>query len=166
MTTEKHKRCYQLPIVVIKFGSSVLSCDADTLAVVHEIYAYLRKAYRVVVVVSAISNTTDHLLKRATELYAGPESQIETTGLISLLKTGEEAAAALVTIVLQRVGIKTKVLNDAVIVTSGDPLNADPIDCDHEILTQALAESDVVVIPGFVGRDRDQQKNIAWSWWV
>jgi homoserine dehydrogenase len=56
------------PITVLKFGSSVLGCEADLSKAVQEIYRWTRDGHRVVAVVSAIGSTTDLLLARTRTL--------------------------------------------------------------------------------------------------
>ncbi|HET7041311.1 MAG TPA: homoserine dehydrogenase, partial [Gemmatimonadales bacterium] len=73
----------------------------------------------------------------------------------ALLGTGETAAAALLTLALDRSGIPATFLDPTQIglITDGDPLDADPIAVDVPYLQEELARA-VVVVPGFVGRDR------------
>ena len=53
------------PVVVMKFGSSVLASPADAPAVASDIYAEVRRGRRVVAVVSALAGETDRLLAEA-----------------------------------------------------------------------------------------------------
>ena len=59
-------------IVVLKFGSSVLRSESDLPRVVHEIYHHWRSRSQVLVVVSAIGNTTDRLLGLAKAICTEP----------------------------------------------------------------------------------------------
>ncbi len=63
------------PLIVLKFGSSVLRTEADLPVAVHEIYRWLRNGYQVVAVVSAIGNSTEELLSRAHAYGAGVSDQ-------------------------------------------------------------------------------------------
>ena len=71
------------PLVVLKFGSSVLRGLEDLPEAVHEIYRHWRAGKRVVAVVSALGNTTDELLGRARGLTREPAPE----ALAALLAT-------------------------------------------------------------------------------
>src|SRR5438552_11979112 len=107
-------------IVVLKFGSSVLRSESDLPRVVHEIYRHWRGGSQVLVVVSAIGDTTDRLLKLAEAVAAEPEER----AVAALVATGETASAALLGIALNRAGIPAKVLDptQAGLRTIGDEL--------------------------------------------
>ena len=55
----------EAPIVVLKFGSSILRSPADAPAVASAVYAHVRAGRRVVAVVSAFGGQTDRLLADA-----------------------------------------------------------------------------------------------------
>ena len=57
-----------LPVVVLKFGSSVLASPDDLPSAVDEVYRRLREGSRVLAVVSAFAGDTDRLLGRAREV--------------------------------------------------------------------------------------------------
>ncbi len=139
------------PTLVLKFGSSVLRSEADLPLAVHEIYREWRAGRRVLAVVSALGCTTDDLLKRAQQLGLPPQRE----GLAALLGTGETAAAALLTLALDRSGLPVTLLDSVQIglVTDGDRLDADPVAVDVPYLQDEL-ERAVVVVPAGVGRDR------------
>ncbi|HEY0554849.1 MAG TPA: homoserine dehydrogenase [Thermoanaerobaculia bacterium] len=139
------------PTLVLKFGSSVLRSEADLPLAVHEIYREWRAGNQVLAVVSALGCTSDDLLKRAQQLGLPPQRE----GLAALLGTGETAAAALLTLALDRAGIPVTLLDPIQIglITEGDPLDADPVAVDVPYLRNELARA-IVVVPGSVGRDR------------
>src|SRR5436853_3296376 len=139
------------PITVLKFASSVLRSEADLPLAVHEIYREQRRGRRVLAVVSAFGCTGDDLLKRAQQLGLPPRRE----GLAALLETGETAAAALLTLALDRSGIPATFLDPTQtgLIADGDPLDADPKAVDAPYLQEELARA-VVVVPGFVARDR------------
>jgi homoserine dehydrogenase len=142
------------PTLVLKFGSSVLRSEADLPLAVHEIYREWRAGNRVLAVVSALGCTADDLLKRAQQLGLPPQRE----GLAALLGTGETAAAALLTLALDRAGIPATLLDPIQIglITAdrdGDCLDADPVAVDVPRLRREL-ECAIVVVLGFAGRDR------------
>jgi homoserine dehydrogenase len=60
------------PVVVLKFGSSVLRSVAELPSAVHEIYRWYRDGFRVLAVVSAIGRATEELLAQAREISSAP----------------------------------------------------------------------------------------------
>lgn len=137
-------------LVILKFGSSVLSTRARLPAVVHEIYRRYRQGCRVVAVVSAIGNHTDSLLAEAQSIskLAAPER-----ALAQLLSTGELRSAALLTLSLHRAGIPCELLDatTAGLVLGGDRLDAVPIALDTDAVRIKFASSPVLVLAGFTG---------------
>src|SRR5438270_6540384 len=97
----------RLPIIVLKFGSSVLRSEEDVPRAVHEIYRWYRQGHRVVAVVSAFAGTTDKLLKKATSRSTNPDCWA-TAALVS---TGEAYSAAVLAVELDRGGIAAGVLD-------------------------------------------------------
>ncbi|HTG32304.1 MAG TPA: homoserine dehydrogenase [Thermoanaerobaculia bacterium] len=136
---------------VLKFGSSVLRSDADLPLAVHEIYREWRAGRRVLAVVSALGCTSDDLLKRAQQLGLPPQRE----GLAALLGTVEMAAAALLTLALDRSGLPATLLDPTQIglVTRGDDrLDAEPAAVDIPYLDHELDRA-IVVVPASAGRD-------------
>lgn len=138
------------PVVVLKFGSSVLPDRSCLPAAVHEIYRYYRRGYQVLAVVSAIGRQTDVLVDEA-KYIATPMAP--DAALAALLATGEVQSAALLTMVLHRAGIESRLLSPACIglILGGDRLDAAPVAVDIERLRAAFSSSGVVVLPGFSG---------------
>ncbi len=141
------------PITVLKFGSSVLGCEADLSKALQEIYRWTRDGHRVVAVVSAIGSTTDGLLARAQAYGSGLSDQAVAT----LVATGEAMSASLLTLALERSGIKSAVVDEVRLglQTHGPLLNAEPCGIDVPRLLSILENASVAVVPGFVGRQED-----------
>jgi homoserine dehydrogenase len=139
---------YTDEIVVLKFGSSVLRSEADLPRAVHEIYRWLREGKQVLAVVSALGDTTDHLLKRAEQICAKPDRST----LAALLATGEAASSSLLALALNQVGIAARVFDhvQAGLRTVGSTIDADLISVEVPKLRSALRKA-VVVLPGFIG---------------
>ncbi|HET9741413.1 MAG TPA: homoserine dehydrogenase [Terriglobales bacterium] len=141
------------PLVVLKFGSSVLRSEADLPRAVHEIYRWLRRGHSVLAVVSAFGNTTDDLLASARRYTEEPQEG----ALALLLSTGEKRCAALLSLALDRAGICAATLDPARLGlrTSGRVLNAEPVRINVGAVRRALEQSSVVVVPGFIGQMQD-----------
>jgi homoserine dehydrogenase len=145
-------------IVVLKFGSSVLRTPEDLPSAVHEIYRWYRQGYRVIAVVSAIGETTNQLLAAGTSLTECPEPY----ALGELLATGERESAALLGIALDRVGVRTRVVDPREIglVALGSVLDSEPVNVDHEKLISFLSQTAVLVVPGFFGFDEKKRLHL------
>lgn len=139
-------------ITVLKFGSSVLRRESDLSRAVHEIYRYWREGSRVVAVVSAIGNTTDDLLQRATRVSGEPEAR----SLAALLATGEAVSAALLGLAADKAGVPVRILSpaEAGLVTTGPVLDASPISLNAEKIREHLSQGPVIV-SGFTGVHED-----------
>ncbi len=137
-------------LMVVKFGSSVLRGEEDLPVVVEEIARWLGSEQYVLVVVSAFGNTTEELFKRASA-YGEP---INEEAVARLVATGEESAAALLTLALGRAGIGAKLLGPDQIrlIAEGAPLDARLCGVRVEHIWSAFSESEVVVVPGFIAR--------------
>lgn len=141
------------PVIVLKFGSSVLEAETSIPIAVHEIYRWYRRGYRVLAVVSAIGRTTDKLIAQSREYCAAPDP----AHLASLLATGESVSAALVALGLDRAGVPASVLDPRRIGlrTRGEVLDSTPCAVDVRALRAALEDRPVGVVPGFFGALED-----------
>lgn len=141
------------PLIVLKFGSSILTSEAAIPVAVHEIYRWYRRGYRVLAVVSALGRTTDKLIAQANEYSAAPDP----AHLASLLAIGESTSAALVALALDRAGVPASILDPSRIslTTRGDTLDSEPCSVDTTQILAALEDRAVAVVPGFFGRLHD-----------
>ena len=138
------------PIVVLKFGSSVLCSEADLPNAVEEIRRWIDSSHRVVAVVSALGSTTDTLLARARSFG----ENINDQSVAALLATGEATSAALLSLALDRAGIACTILdeNRLGLRTHGAVLNSEPVEISAAEVHRVFEHTPVVVAPGFVGR--------------
>jgi homoserine dehydrogenase len=140
-------------IIVLKFGSSVLRSPADLPTAVHEIYRWYRAGWRVVVVASAMGETTERLLSEARELVAEPQPHATA----ELLATGERHSTALLGVALDRAGIPARVVDprEISLTASGTVLDSEPSALDAQRFNALLDETPVIVVPGFFGYGAD-----------
>lgn len=143
------------PLTILKFGGSVLRSEDDLKRGVHEAYRWVRAGSRVVVVVSAFEGTTDRLLTQARSYTNATDDK----ACALLLATGEFTTASLLSLAFSRAGIPARVLGPQAIQlrTRGAGIDADPASIDRRIIDRSLEECPVVIIPGFVGVDSDNQ---------
>lgn len=141
------------PVVVMKFGSSVLTGPADAPAVASAIYAEVRRGRRVVAVVSAFAGETDRLLAEARELGLAHDNPL----LPAYVVQGEERSAALTALACDRIGLDavTLTVRELGIRAEGPREHARPVALARAALEQALERHEVVVAPGFGALGRD-----------
>ncbi len=140
-------------IKVLKFGGSSVK-NIGRIEHVADIIASYRP-HPVVVVVSAMGDTTDHLLNLAKQCSVNPDQR----ELDLLLSTGEQVSIVLLSLILKRKGLSAKSLTgqQAGICTSDEHGSARILDIDAELIKEELAENDVIVVAGFQGVTEDGQ---------
>ncbi|HAQ06740.1 MAG TPA: aspartate kinase [Bacillus bacterium] len=107
----------------------------------------------VVVVVSAMGKTTDHLVNMANEITGTPSKR----EMDMLLSTGEQVTIALLTMALAQRGIDAVSYTgwQAGIKTEAVHGNARIVDIDTENIKKSLKQGKVVVVAGFQGVTED-----------
>lgn len=143
------------PLVVLKFGSSVLRSPADAPEAVSEIYRFVREGRRVIAVVSAFQGVTDRLLAEA-HAWGCPHDASLAPRYVAI---GEESSAALLAIACDRAGLSARALSCAELGlrAEGAPDAAEPVGLDARAIEAAFETADVVVVPGYVGRDGEDR---------
>jgi homoserine dehydrogenase len=144
------------PIIVLKFGSSVLHSEDELPRAVEEIARHRELGRAVVAVVSAIGKTTDVLLEKAHRISNAPAP----SALALMVATGEDVAAAFLTMALENAGIRVALMEPVGIGLrcEGEPLDAIPCGLDTGLVRRAISEAEggrVGVVPGFYGRGPD-----------
>lgn len=142
------------PLVVLKFGGSVLRARSDLRRVAHECYRWSRGGHRVLAVVSALEGSTDRLVRLA-DRQAGGGGAGCASSRAQLIATGELTTAGLLSLALSRAGVPATSLTPAEIGlrTDGPPLDSTATGLDAPAVLAALERWAVVVVPGFVGID-------------
>ncbi|MEO8898875.1 MAG: aspartate kinase [Candidatus Dormibacter sp.] len=138
-----------MTVVVQKYGGSSLAGVAK-LDLVAERVAKTRSAIeRIVVVVSAMGDTTDELIALAYQLDADPPSR----EMDMLLSTGETVTAPLLAMALHARGVDAVSLTglQAGIRTSGPHRSARITDIVPQRVIEQLAAGRVVIVAGFQG---------------
>jgi homoserine dehydrogenase len=141
------------PLIVLKFGGSVLTSEDALPQAVSEIYRYVRQGYAVAAVVSALKGETDALIRQASH-YGAAQHSAAAPYLIAL---GEFRSAALLALAAERAGLSPVVRqpHEIGLRAAGDREDAALIDVDTARLKRDLEAHDVVVIPGFTALDTD-----------
>jgi aspartate kinase len=137
-------------LVVQKYGGSSVA-DADRIRrVARRIAREAANGSRLVIVVSAMGDTTDELLALATAITEEPDPR----ELDMLLATGEHQAATLLSMALHALGIPAIALSgpQAGITTDGRYGKARIAAIDPARVGRELDQGKVVIVAGFQGR--------------
>ena len=140
-------------IIVQKFGGTSV---ADAQKIHNAAEAVIREKNNgndVIVVVSAMGHTTDHLIKLAKEVAPEPDSR----ELDMLLSTGEQVSIALLAMAIQSKGYKAVSLNGSQIgiITENIHSKARIVDIKTDKLRKFLDEGNIIVAAGFQGVTSD-----------
>lgn len=136
-------------LIVCKFGgSSVASIDKIN-NVAMRVKKLQDEGNDVVVVVSAMGDTTDELL----ELAAGIGNNLNLREMDALLATGEQQSAALLALTLDKMGCKAISLSgwQAGVKSNSNHSKAKINGIDKQRLEKELAADKIVVVAGFQG---------------
>jgi len=144
-------------IIVVKFGGSCLSTPNSIRVAAEKVAKEVAKGKRVVVIVSALSGTTDQLLNFAKEASREKVSKAELDEILSM---GERTAVRLMSGTLNAHGIKALGLDPSLgswpILTDSNFGNAEvDLEKTRELIRRnvqpPLEEGYTVVVPGFIG---------------
>lgn len=136
-------------LVVQKYGGSSLATTELVKHVATKITQTVQQGNQVVVVVSAMGDTTDDLIARSEDLVTSPVAR----EMDALLATGEMQSAALMAMTLSAQGTPARSFSgwQAGIRTDGEHGKARIQSVNPEALQAALAEGIVPVVTGFQG---------------
>ena len=135
--------------IVLKFGGASMA-SPDAFAFVANIILYRKKKYnKVVVVVSAMGNTTNELIELAHKVNSNPPRR-ELDMLISI---GERMSIALLAMALAAKGTDAISFtgSQSGILTTNDHANAKIVDVKPHRLLAQLAMEKIVIVAGFQG---------------
>lgn len=140
-------------MLVQKYGGSSVANAERIKNVAERIKGRVDSGEKVIVVVSAMGKTTNDLISLAENLSEEPDPR----ELAMLLSTGEQISAALLSMVLIRMGVKS-ISHNALqldITTVGDFGNARIADLNLDKIYTELEDHDVIVVTGFQGVDTE-----------
>src|SRR5689334_6573371 len=138
-----------MPVVVQKYGGTSVADPERIRAVAARVAAARREGDQLAVVVSAMGQTTDELLRLAHQISARPSRR----ELDMLLTVGERVSMALLAMALHDLGVDAISFtgSQSGILTDGTHNAARIIDIRPERLRAALAAGHVVIVAGFQG---------------
>ncbi len=140
-------------LIVQKFGGTSVADTEKIKNVARTVIREKNNGNDVVVVVSAMGHTTDHLVKMAKEINPNPSAR----EMDMLLSTGECVSIALLTMAIQAAGYKAVSFNAVQIgiLTENVHSKARIIDIKTDKLRKNLDEGNIIVVAGFQGVTED-----------
>lgn len=140
---------------VLKFGGDVLRDIEGIKRAVKEVKKFIKKNTVPVVVVSAMGDTTDELLRLSSMVSKNPDSR----ELDMLLTAGERISMALFAMALKDENIKARSLtgSQAGILTSSTHKNAKIIEIRGKRIIESIERGEVPIIAGFQGVSTDRE---------
>ena len=144
-----------MALIVQKYGGTSVGNTDRIKNVAARVAKYHAQGDQVVVVVSAMSGVTDHLIKLAKDIMPLPsEREMDV-----LLATGEQQTIALTAIALHNIGIKAVSLTGAQagIVTDGVHTKAKINNITPKAARDLLKAGNVVIVAGFQGETLEGQ---------
>jgi len=142
-----------LALIVQKFGGSSVG-DADKLKhVAKRVIETQRAGNQVVVVVSAMGDTTDELMELANQVTDNPNPR----ELDMLLTAGERISMALLALAIDAAGAQSRSFtgSQAGIVTDSKHGNARIAEVTPDRIREALDDGDIAIVAGFQGFNRE-----------
>jgi aspartate kinase len=140
-------------LVVQKYGGSSVA-DADRIKRVAQRVVATRKAgHDVVIVISAMGDTTDELMDLALQVSPIPPPR----ELDMLLTAGERMSAALLAMAIANLGHQARSFtgSQAGVITTSKHGNARIIDVTPGRITEALEQGHIAIVAGFQGVSQD-----------
>jgi aspartate kinase len=142
-----------MPLIVQKFGGSSVANPEKILRAARRAIRSAQEGNQVVMVVSAMGDTTDDLLELAAKITDKPPAR----EMDMLLSTGEQVSVALMAIAIHSLGEKAVSLTGAQIgvKTDGTFRKARIRSIETARLRKLLDEGNIVIAAGFQGIDDD-----------
>jgi len=144
-----------MSLIVQKYGGSSLASPRHIQIAADRIKSLKNSGAQVVVVVSAMGHTTDHLLKLASKTVKTPPAR----ELDMLLTAGERVSMSLLAMSLheRQVPAISFTGSQSGIITSSDHSQAKILEIRPQRIQEELEKGKVVIIAGFQGVSRDKE---------
>lgn len=139
-----------MSLVVQKYGGSSVAGVDRIQRVARGIIAKKRQGHQLVVVVSALGNTTDELLELARKITKEPSER----ELDMLLATGEQVSVALLAMAIHEEGEKAVSFTGPQVGIITDPFHtkARILNINTGRIREALRKGNIVIVAGFQGK--------------
>ena len=142
-----------MALIVKKFGGSSVATPDKMQAIVQRVLKGMKEDDQVVLVVSAMGDTTDELVSLARQVTSKPYGR----EMDMLLSTGEQISIALMAMAFAEAGHKAVSFTGAQagIVTSKAYNKGRILEINAERVKEALKEGNIVIVAGFQGMTDD-----------
>ncbi len=136
-------------LIVQKFGGSSVANVERIQNVAQRVVSYRKKGYDLVVVVSALGDTTDELIDLAHKINTEPAER----EMDMLLSTGEQISVALLAMAIQKLGCEAISFTGAQvgIITDTSHTRARIIKINADKIKEELKKGKIVIVAGFQG---------------
>ncbi len=138
-----------MTIVVQKYGGSSVGTTEKIKRIAERVVGNVKEGKQVVVVVSAMGDTTDDLITLTKEITKNPARR----ELDFIISTGEQVSAGLLALAVQELGQKCVALSgwQAGFITDGTFSNARILSINPTRVHRHLEDGEVVIVTGFQG---------------
>ena len=141
-------------LVVQKYGGSSVANVERIKKVAERVVSYSKKGYQLVVVVSALGDTTDELVELADKINSDPSER----EMDMLLSTGEQISVALLAMAIHK--LKAKAISftgsQVGIITDTSHTRARIIKINTDKIKEELNKGNIVIVAGFQGMTLNQ----------
>lgn len=136
-------------LVVQKFGGSSVANVERIQKVAQRVVDYKKKGYQLVVVVSALGDTTDELVELADKINPDPSER----EMDMLLSTGEQISVALLAMAIHKLGAQAISFTGSQvgIITDTSHTRARIIKINTDKIKDELKKGNIVIVAGFQG---------------
>jgi len=136
-------------LIVQKFGGSSVANVERIKNVAKRVVGYKRAGYNIVVVVSALGDTTDDLIKLANQINTQPSER----EMDMLLSTGEQISVSLLAMAIHKLGFEAISFTGAQvgIITDSSHTRAKIIKISADKIREELKKGKIVIVAGFQG---------------
>jgi aspartate kinase len=141
-------------LVVQKFGGSSVANVERIQNVAKRVVSYRKNGFDMVVVVSALGDTTDELVDLASKITSEPSER----EMDMLLSTGEQISVALLAMAIHKLGYEAISFTGTQvgIITDKSHTRARIIKINADKIREALKKGKIVIVAGFQGVTIDQ----------
>ena len=139
-----------MSLIVQKYGGSSVGDVARIKRVAQRIVAKKRQGHRLVVVVSAMADTTDNLIELARQMTKEPKDR----EMDMLLATGEQVSVALLAMAIHQLGEKAVSFTGPQVGIITDPYHtkARILDINTDRIREAISKGNIAIVAGFQGK--------------
>jgi len=136
-------------LIVQKFGGSSVANVERIQRVANRVVSYKKRGNDLVVVVSALGDTTDALIELAAKINSEPSER----EMDMLLSTGEQISVALLAMAIHKLGFEAISFTGAQvgIITDSSHTRARILKINADKIKEALKKGQIVIVAGFQG---------------